>query len=167
MRVSPANANIVELDRFETSKGNPIHNSQDLSALTPAEIRTRLDSFRRRFPSASPRNTRPTGIYNCHGRVFAASRTGIYETAALRLILRDDGYRRVLAHQTQPGDIVLYVDESGDIEHSAILITPARNNLTQLDQVVSKWGNFLEYVHELPICPYDYAAIEFWRIDSN
>jgi hypothetical protein len=156
----------AQLDRFETAKGRPISNEQDLMEMTPQEIQSRSTAFDAKYPSAKPRPGTPTGLYNCHGRVFGAGRTGIAQTAAIRQILADE-YVKIERAGTLAGDIVLYIAETGDIEHSAVLIEPGRESITRFDRVFSKWGNFLEFVHELHACPYDSTAVEYWRIDPS
>jgi hypothetical protein len=158
--------NTCVLDRFETAAGSDIPNCQDLSIMSYDDTASRRASYKRRFLGAEPRTTDPTGVYNCHGFVFGAGRTGI-EGGDVRMILEDDGYTRVNIEQTMPGDVVLYIAEDGDIEHSAILVRPAHKSLSGHAIVVSKWGNFTEYVHDLPLCPYSATNVEYWRLSGR
>ncbi len=137
-----------------------------MDAMTAANC---WESYVRKYPPprAYPRTTQPTGIYNCHGFVFAASRTGIDSGRDVRMIIEADGYVSVTPAKALPGDIVLYIAEDGDVEHSAILITPEHKSLTNQAQVVSKWGPFTEWVHDVNMCPYNASNIEYWRIDDR
>ena len=158
--------NTCVLDRFETAAGNDIPNCQDLSIMSYDDTANRLASYKRRYQGAEQRTADPTGIYNCHGFVFGAGRTGI-EGRDVRMILEDDGYMRVRAEQAMPGDVVLYIAADGDVEHSAILVLPAHKSLSTHAVVASKWGNFTEYVHDLPLCPYSAANVEYWRLSGQ
>lgn len=65
----------------------------------------------------------PVGIYNCAGHVWASRRTSIYDEAAYRLIISDDGYRKVPEADVQPGDIAVYFDEDGrEIYHVGMVV---------------------------------------------
>jgi hypothetical protein len=168
MKDSPENPTKKMLDRFETAVGRDIPNSQELAVMDAMAAEARWETYRRRFPPprAYPRTTEPTGIYNCHGFVFAASRTGIDYGSDVRMILKDDGYVQVTPAKSLPGDVVLYV-ANGDVEHSAILVTPEHLSVSTQAVVMSKWGPFTEWVHDVTLCPYDATNIEYWRIDTR
>ena len=157
------------LDRFETAAGRDIPNYQEQTVMDYGDMISRRQRYTRlyREGAASERTTTPTGIYNCHGFVFASARTGI-DGRDVRMILHDDGYTRVdNPEDTQPGDVVLYVGSRGDVEHSGILVKPARESLSSFAVIVSKWGNFTEWVHDLLACPYDASQVEYWRITQR
>jgi hypothetical protein len=155
------------LDRFETAAGNEIPNSQELTVIGIDEEKARRNSFALKYKGAIPRTTKPTSIYNCHGLVLGARRTGIEKD--IREILKDDGYVQIQSEtNTLAGDIVLYVSQGGEVDHSAILVKPGYESMSAQGLVVSKWGSFIEYVHDIPLCPYfSDANIEFWRLDER
>jgi hypothetical protein len=167
MKTSIQFPNTAELDRFETAAGTEIHNSQDYSVMENGDVQSKCAAFQAQFGSATPRTKVPTGIYNCHGLVFACGRTGIYQPSEVRAILNDDGYVKVDPADALPGDVVLYVAEDGDVEHSALLITAAHKSDSGWPMVVSKWGNFTEFFHPLRACPYPSPHIEYWRIEER
>jgi hypothetical protein len=156
----------VVLDKFETAAGNEIPNFQQHAIMDYGQQAARWTRFKEQYKGAKERSTYVTGIYNCHGFVFAAGRTGITHGRDVRKILNDDGYQRIMnVSETLEGDVVLYVSEDGDVEHSGILVLPLAKSASGFPVVVSKWGDFVEYVHELYQCPYsDVVAIEYWRI---
>ena len=127
----------------------------------------RWTSYRSKYRGAIPRTTKPTGIYNCHGFVFAASRTGIERGSDVRAILHDDGYVKITPARSLAGDVVLYIADDGDVAHSAILVKPEHESVSGYAIVVSKWGPFTEWIHDLPLCPYNSTNVEYWRIDER
>jgi hypothetical protein len=159
--------NTTVLDRFETAAGNEIPNYQNHSLIDYGSTAARLETYGRLYRGAIPRTKTPTGVYNCHGFVFASGRTGIDAGKDVRMILNDDGFVKIAPEQSLPGDVVLYVADDGDVEHSAVLVTPARDSLSRWPVVVSKWGNFTEYVHDLHLCPYNAMSVEYWRIEER
>ena len=77
-------------------------------------------------------------------------------------IIDDDGYIMVKPPNViMAGDIVLYVSE-GDVEHTAMVVEPVANGVF-FPLVVSKWGDFVEYVHYANVCPYDCTNLEYYR----
>lgn len=110
--------------------------------------------------------TDPIPIYNCHGMTFGSRRTTIVETFAVRKMLRDDRYEKVLAHdEVLPGDIVLYVASDGDIQHSGIVV--GRPDPTfRIPAVCSKWGKGWEVIHPANRCEYliNDAHMEYYRV---
>ena len=103
------------------------------------------------------RRSAPSGFYNCHGLVFASRRTRIFPEDIHR-ILKEDGYRQVNEQDVLAGDVVLYVNSDGDIEHSGIVI---RKPELRIPWVVSKWGEGEEFVHPALDCPYN-RGITLW-----
>src|SRR5438309_3982717 len=116
--------NRMVLDRFERAAGLDNPNYQEHSIMDYGSTEARWDRHKKQFPSATARTKKPTGVYNCHGFIFGAGRTGIDDPQDVRMILNDDGYVRIDAARSLEGDVVLYVGEDGDVEHSAILVVP-------------------------------------------
>lgn len=144
---------------LHTRLGNRIENSQQ-DHLTLWDLSQYAD-LERRYPNAIPR-TRPNPVYNCHGMVFGSRRTGIDETRALLLILDDDCYQEVEVDSVLPGDVILYYDPDGEIEHSGIVVDWDRQ--TKQPRVVSKWGRYKEVVHYGSQCPYNFLGARYYRV---
>ena len=114
-------------------------------------------------PRAIPRND-PSGFYNCHGLVFASRRSIIYDHNEIHKILEEDCYREVHTHEVLPGDIVLYLSDKGDPEHSGIVISkPSEHNL-RIPCVLSKWGPWKEVIHLANDSPYDFTHHKYYRV---
>ena len=145
---------------LETREGKPIPNSQS-HEFSPAEI-AQYAILERAWAQVEFR-TPPNPIYNCHGLTFASKRTGIWETAALHTILNDDGYTEVDGSEVLPGDIILYYTETGDVEHSGIVVTTPNDQLG-IPKVVSKWGRYREAVHWAHMCPYEFSNMRYYRV---
>lgn len=150
---------------LQTRNGNNIANVQDLEVprhrreATKALIRQLLGLD---FPRVTERRE-ATATYNCHGMTFASRRTGIYETAAIELILLDDAYREIGEEQVLPGDIVLYFEPEG-LAHSGVVVAVEQLGSVAVPKVISKWGVAGEYIHPLRTCPYPRAnRIHFYR----
>ena len=98
-------------------------------------------------PNARARSL--SSMYNCMGMVFATRRTWV-EPENLRMILEDDGYRKVLNEsELQAGDVVVYRDDYGEVSHVGI-VTEVRPNLAEATRevfVLSQWGQDGEYFH--------------------
>lgn len=109
-----------------------------------------VQRLRSRYPRAIPRNG-PSGYYNCHGLVFASRRTSIFPED-IRRILIEDGYRQIGEQDVLAGDVVLYNNSDGDIEHSGIVI---RRPELRIPWVVSKWSTGEEFLHPALACPYN------------
>lgn len=106
----------------------------------------------------------PTPVYNCHGMTFASRRTGVFETATLVQIIAEDGYREVAREDVMAGDVILYHDDSGDIEHSGVVVTPPSVATLWVPMVYSKWGKYAELEHFGNRCPYNFANIKYYRM---
>lgn len=131
--------------------------------LSPSEIRGFRD-FDRDYGSDVERRGSPTPIYNCHGLTFASRRTGIFESETLRQILREDDYMEIPPERALEGDVILYFDDSGDFEHSGIVILrPLADNLN-VPRVCSKWGKYAEVIHWGNRCPYNFANVKYYRL---
>lgn len=144
----------------QTRVGSDIPNSQshEYSSFEESQF-SKLES---KHPNAVYR-TSPNPIYNCHGLTFASKRTGIHVTTVLQFVLDDDGYTEVPRDQVLPGDIILYVGELGDIEHSGIVVSEPDKDL-MIPRVVSKWGKYKEVVHWANDCEYSFANPKYYRV---
>ncbi|MHB1355084.1 MAG: hypothetical protein ACYCZF_03795 [Anaerolineae bacterium] len=145
----------------QTSKGNNIPNSQ-CHECTNWE-RQQYPDLNRKFASATFR-TEPNPTYNCHGLVFASRRTAIDLSSAIITILRDDGYVEIEKGNILPGDIIIYYDNSGDFQHSGIVLCLDKSVPVPL--VLSKWGKYKEVVHWANYCPYNFSNVRYYRIQS-
>ena len=87
---------------------------------------------------------------------FACRRTSIIDVAAVKKIMKDDGYRKVTASRALPGDVVLYFESEDVLAHSGIVVGVDQlpGGTARLLTVLSKWGLAGEYVHALKECPY-------------
>ncbi len=106
-------------------------------------------------------------MYNCHGMIFAARRTQIWDPAQVEKILAEDGYTRVSKDDLEVGDIVMYKNrENGDWEHSCIVVE--KLNLAGLPwiKVLGKWGRAHEVVHFLGDSPYAQHEPLYYRLEQ-
>jgi hypothetical protein len=95
---------------------------------------------------------------------FASRRTGIFETWVINRILDDDGYREVTLDEVLAGDVILYFDDTGDVEHSGIVILPPSQDPLRVPLIYSKWGKYAELVHRANQCPYNFAGARYYRV---
>ena len=137
---------------IETSKRTAIPNIQD-SHITYFALSHAKD-LGRRHPLARSR-TSPSPAYNCHGLTFASRRTQILQGQYIATILSDDQYRAVSETDIMAGDIVVYYDESGDANHSGMVIELSAQFSVPI--VVSKWGSAGEFIHNVHDCPNQYG----------
>ena len=89
--------------------------------------------------------------YNCMGMVFASRRTCV-DIDHVSVILSDDGYRQIAdSDELQPGDVVVYRDDSGNLSHVGIVyhLSPYRPDETRDVFVMSQWGRDGEYFHRI------------------
>jgi hypothetical protein len=78
--------------------------------------------------------------------------------------LGDDDYVQIGTKDVLAGDIVIYIGEDGDIEHSGIVMDVPKGMLVVIPKVLSKWGSAHEVVHNVLDCPYKSARIEYYRV---
>ena len=149
--------------RLDTRKGNPISNVQVLAPPSPGDADVR---YRQDHPRAIWRS-QPSRIYNCHGMVFASRRSAI-SPIEIPKIIDEDGYTRVdPMASVLAGDVILYVDQRGDPEHSGIVVSKPTEPLG-IPIVISKWGAWREVIHAANDCPYEFnfSRVEFYRVIS-
>lgn len=114
----------------------------------------------------------PVGVYNCAGHVWASRRTAIYDETEWRVVLRDDGYRRVqLTELPLPEDLAVYIDSTnGEVLHVGRIVV-MRPGLAEgsppIPWVVSKWkdtsGEVVHNVHDVPYAGQGFSvSIEYW-----
>jgi hypothetical protein len=160
----------LELESAEGLKIPNIQNAETIPGNMEAALRKDHDA---RFPE--PRVVRRTrfltDLYNCHGLVFAARRTKIWQSGVVRRLLNEDQYRKLDAEQPLPGDVVLYVVQ-GTIEHSGLVVavpqTTSRDALVPTVKIVSKWAHGMEMLHNVHDCPWGQEPelqIEYWRME--
>jgi hypothetical protein len=110
---------------------------------------------------------RVAGFYNCFGLVFGGRRTWIGDLyQELSDIYRGDEYRKVAFTNLRVGDLVMYKHQNR-IEHVAMVMslgpwmTSGGTNETRSVQVLSKWGNNGEFLHDM--LDFDLGdPVEFW-----
>ncbi len=78
---------------------------------------------------------------NCHGWVFTGGKFAIH-SCDVDSILADNHYVR--ASQPQPGDVVVYRDEQGQVVHSGVVRFVSGNGPVVVE---SKWGPLGRYLH--------------------
>ena len=148
-----------------TAANRHIVNEQSYARMTALRIQQLRDAYLQDFPNNIERTMTPTGVYNCHGLLFASRRTQI-DGKSIRPILHDDKYIRInRKDDVKIGDIVLFVAPDGDIEHSAIVVVPPSESITGMPKVFSKWGPFTEFIHYANFSPYDVTNLEYWRVE--
>jgi hypothetical protein len=93
----------------------------------------------------------PTGGYNCAGMVWASRRTCLTEPDDWRIVLEEDGYRRLLQSEApQVGDVAVYVSTVAlEIMHVARVVELRRLTTgssaagAAVPWLLSKWDNQL------------------------
>lgn len=152
--------------KLNSRKGNDISNYQEFN-LDKNIALEQMNSLKRKYPSIIIRPNTITGIYNCHGLTLASRRTGI--NSIDENLLREDDFCRIDRNELLEGDIVVYLDGKGEMEHSGIVIA-IQNIETALFgsviKVLSKWGDGSEVIHDLFSCEYDKSNIVFFRCKS-
>ena len=149
---------------FETRNGTPIANSQFLSI--PVGHSVYFAQFQQDYPRVVCR-AEPSSFYNCHGLVFASRRTWVDDVQEVRKVLHEDCYTEVASQNALPGDVILYFDEEGDIEHSGIVVSKPMKIIQStipVPRVVSKWGMWREVIHYVGECPYSKSNTKYYRV---
>ena len=145
--------------RLETSKRTGIRNDQG------TDIKWGALEYLKKIAAGRPNvktRTGPSPLFNCHGLTFGSRRTKITETADLFRILRDDCWEEIKPEQTMGGDVVLYLDGEGDVNHSGIVVW--REQDLGVPWICSKWGFAGEFLHMLGDVPDWYGPThKFYR----
>ena len=145
-----------------TKQGRHIPNEQREEAPL-ASMDARKEQVLLSHPDIRVRSLRSD--YNCMGMVFANRRTWI-DPEHLQIILVDDGYRQANDEtELQPGDVVVYRDDSGEVSHVG-LVTEVRIDVAQASReifVLSQWGRYGEYFHRIDdVNPWLGTPVEYW-----
>jgi hypothetical protein len=127
--------------RLETKLGRQIENQ----VAPPPSARHVSDYNRSRNPAWENRRS-ACGEYNCHGHVFAARRTSIYEDIEVTKILMDDRYRKLGDDERlKPDDILIYVWKEKIIHAARVMeVGKLSNNpdsRTIVKRALSKWND--------------------------
>lgn len=146
----------------QTRCGNDIPNTQ-VHELTAYHLHT-IHLLEKQYPQAEFK-PKFIPIYNCHGMTFAARRTGIFEGLSVRQILREDKYAEIDRLETLPGDIIVYFDDRGDVEHSGFVLEKPKPPV-YYPRIVSKWGHGPEATHFANHCPYSLGDVHYFRINE-
>jgi len=147
---------------MQTARGNQIDNEQ-LDEISPFE-RNQFPQFERNFSIATEVCAEPNAKFNCHGMTFASRRTGIFESAAIRQILNEDGYEEVERDRVQRGDVIVYISSDGDFEHSGLVVEPPTPRTLYIPTVRSKWAKYRELIHPGNQCPYNFSNVRYYRV---
>lgn len=146
---------------LQTRKGNNIDNEQADTVYTPGELRAIEDTTKEYLTDGKRAEANP--LYNCHGLTFATRRTGIFNTEDIKKILADDEYKEIPLRNILAGDIVLYIAENGDIDHSGIVVDVNENFGIRTPRIISKWGTMPEFIHLVHQCPYPKTIKKYYR----
>jgi hypothetical protein len=112
----------------------------------PARMKAAWNMLKEKH-SIEPRSH--SSSYNCMGMVFASRRTWV-EPDCLNMILREDGFRKVLVSEAVRGDIVVYRDASGGFTHVGLVLSKSADveHSSWRVEVLSQWGADGEYFHD-------------------
>lgn len=147
----------------QTRRGKDILNFQSAALSIPQK--NEMEGLRQKYAGTILALRCPSSsLYNCHGMTFAARRTEIDDPGEVKRIMHEDDYDEIDADQVLPGDVMLYVAESGDIEHSGIVVEKPKKANLYVPIIYSKWGGFWEAIHWANNCPYDMSRARFVRI---
>jgi hypothetical protein len=147
----------------QTAKGNPIPNAP-MHEISEVDRNKNFVHLERKYGKTFRMRTASTPRYNCHGMTFASRRTAICDEGDLRLILSDDNYEELKNNEALPGDIIVYFDAKGEIEHTGIVLTEPQLEVSGFPDVFSKWGKYHELIHAANNCPYNWGNIKYFRI---
>lgn len=137
-----------------TRCGNHIPNERRMEHC-PQQLKAAQEYMLKGHPGRTPRSLSST--FNCMGHVFACRRTCIEPEYFIKLIAKDDGYRRLgETENPMPGDVAVYVSQrSHTVEHIGVIIDvgvdimKARVPL----KVLSQFGSDGEYLHKADDLP--------------
>jgi len=136
-----------DVESFEfplaTKRGTPIPNLQKPEH-SPEKARTLIDFHDRNFQHLQRRSISAT--YNCIGMVFASRRTFV-DTKHVKVLLAEDGYRKIAEFEARRGDVIVYRNTvNNEVVHVGVLITEIPDEAEWL--ILSKWGPGGEYFHK-------------------
>lgn len=121
------------------------------------------EQLAKKFDPSSVSRHLPTACFNCHG-LSLANRRGWFNDAYIAIF--SENYVEIMAEQiVLEGDLVSYFEfkMSGKMElsHTGIVANVDSNSKlqeilkkTKKCRVISKWGFYGEYIHDLFCCPY-------------
>lgn len=152
---------------LEARSRAPIPNKTRLE-MHPGGLRDLARCHEALHPRAVRRSA--TATYNCIGMVVANRRAWV-EPADLQRVLLEDGFRRRPGpDQVQPGDVVVYRDDEGEVAHAGVILEVLWTIEEALPfekgdrfRVLSKWGEGGEYEHNLTDVPSVFGKpAEYW-----
>lgn len=145
-----------------TRRGSQIPN-EVRNELSEAILNAAKADVSNQHPDARLRSLRSS--YNCLGMVFACRRVWV-NPEHLGMILREDGYRRVMHEsELQQGDVVVYRDSSGEVSHVGLVaeVNPNIRDANFQVTVLSQWGATGEYFHRVDdVTPILGHFSEYW-----
>lgn len=168
MRIEPEGKRIV----IQTREGNPINCEpapRPMSSQELARCQREFDAVIKpmlQFASQVQERRGPTNSYNCHGLAFLMRRARLIDQGSIEMVLADDGYDEVRLDEVQPGDIAVYRDENGEVEHTGVVVAVDPVAGLRVPILISKWGSWGEYVHRCNNSPYR-GHVLFMREGSN
>ena len=149
---------------LETRQASQILNDFEEGPITYGLSQQAL-AYQTDFPKCIHRMDTITITFNCHGLTFGSRRTQIRFTSEVSKIIAEDGYSKIeRLSEVAPGDVVLWVSEFGDYEHSGIVIN-IMDTQPPVPIAISKWGRCQEVIHPVNSSPYG-GRTEFYRIKS-
>lgn len=144
---------------LQTREGKDIRNFQ---AFAVSQVNKNMATLLEKKYGFATFRAPPSSCYNCHGLVFASRRTCIEDVEQIPEILQHDGFEEVDVKQVIPGDVALYYQPSGDIEHSGIVVE--KPDVLDIPVIWSKWGCSHEVVHKANYGPYAADHIRYFRV---
>ena len=156
---SPEDSNSIQLS---TRSGKWIHNEKR-EELSPEVMKAKVDAHKNFVQRANAQLRSISGVYNCVGMVFAARRVHI-DDQYVRMILREDGYRKIEKADAEDDDIVVYTLSNKVIHIGRIFGNTPPDKVGEMDhRVLSKWGEDGEYFHRITDLP---EALQFdnWEV---
>lgn len=161
--------NLIQLQPRFLSLDSCAYNHIDnirLLEISPFEVNL-FQIFDAEYGARVTRRGEPTPHYNCHGMTFASRRTGVIESTVVQQILDEDNYHEVPENSVLPGDVILYFDVDGDIEHSGVVIEEPKPENLNIPLICSKWGKYAELLHLRTHCPYNVSRVKYYRMNYD
>jgi hypothetical protein len=143
----------------QTATGRDIDNSQQ-DEIAQVDINIHADLAKKAFKSEY--HGEASAMYNCHGLTFASRRTGIFTDGVVEMILAEE-YQEIKEHKhAHVGDIVVWIDNDGQITHSAFIVKIEPEKITPgvfpKIRVLSKTRIFKEICHDIHDSPPAYGS---------